>query len=111
MILGYRLGMLLTPKTAWPALGQRCRAAGSGQGLSGIQQVSVLQGLAPRGAFGLAPCGVPVSWVGVPGEGGKGLTVPGFVPLPSQGPVGSEPGALTHPSRVNPSLGYSNTSS
>lgn len=56
-------------------------------------------------------CGIPISWVGVPDEGGKGLMVPGFAPLPSQDPFGSEPGASTHPSRVNPGSGYSNTSS
>lgn len=96
-------------KTAQPVLGERCHAAGSSQGLSCTQQVSVLQ--RPGGAFGLTPCGVPISWVGVPDEGGKGLMVPGFAPLPSQGAFGSEPGASMHPSRVNPGLGYSNTSS
>lgn len=43
----------------------------------------------------VCPCPCPCH---VPSEGGKGLTVPGFAPLPSQGPFCSEP-ALDAPAK------------
>lgn len=84
-----------------PQNGPACAggAAGSGQGLSSNMSLCQRVWLQEEPLVWLL---VPISWVAVSDEGGKGLTAPGFAPVPSQGPFGSEPGALRHLPRVNP---------
>ena len=88
MLLGCWLGVLLAP--AWPPLrcGRDVVLQGLAKGLLCTQQVSVLWGAAPGGAFGLARRGVPVSWVGVPWWGWEGVNGAQICPAPLPGPTG-----------------------